>query len=413
MPIQVHQIARNFRDRWIPRSLRRPSFMDRDDRKSEFHRNSCCNRSPMNNNWHDLDGRPVEAIDRINQCMPATTLGNVSAQESCSAPSIGDCSTSGNTRKRKSRWDQPADPNPNLITLQSKEQNIDSVPLKQFEFSPLPGVREVKVDCPGKGSTEDKNCAGYAHDHCLPNEGNVACDGRQNNLVDVPPGFSFSLPNSLISSVATSTFVRPEFPFDKVIVGYPQEKFVSHLPVSYGIPLSIIQQFGTPNAETLENCIVPGMPFHPFPPLPAFPCDKGDPSPSLAVSHVPGFETSEVHHVSRPLSDESNPSPTGDQRDTCTPSTSNQYKSKREREFSNDLGTRYFKQQKPNNMRSVPPKPWIRNGQPCMNGSRDGTSCMGIGTLTNELSTYSEDISRMSEQAFDSGFEQSEHHNQH
>lgn len=272
MLIQVHQIARNFRDRWIPKSLRRFSFLDRDDVKTEFHRSSNCNRFPsMSNNWHDWGGRPMEAIDCIQQPMPGTTLGDVGIQEGFSAPDVSGCSTGGTkTRKRKSRWDQPAETNSNSITLQNKEQNLCSESLKHFKSSPLPGIPEVSVNYLDKGSREYENCV---RDHCL-HEANVDRDGRQKIHADVPPGFSSPLQPSLISSVTKSTNCHSNCHFDMVI-GHPQEKFVSRLPVSYGIPMSIMQQHSTPKDGTSGSwAVAPSMPFYPYPPLPALPRDK-------------------------------------------------------------------------------------------------------------------------------------------
>ncbi|XP_015885762.3 uncharacterized protein LOC107421114 isoform X1 [Ziziphus jujuba] len=411
---QVHQIARNFRDRWIPRPIRKPNFVDRDDGKTEFHRSSNSYRF-SHNNWRDQGGRPTEAIDCVKQSTVATPVVDAGVQEGCSAPSIGDCPTSGTkTRKRKSRWDQPAEIKPELSSLQHKEQKMDSTSVKQFESSSLPGIGAVAADYQDKVSREEKNCSHRVHDHHQVKEAHMAHDGRHSIPEDIPPGFSSPLKKALVSPIAPLMVHNSMCP--DMVIGQPQEKFVSRLPVSYGIPLSIMQQYGTPHVGSMV--IAPGMPFIPFPPLPPYPRDNKNPSPSLAFNHMTANEPAEEAQLDGCIpatshSEESSPSTTGDRPDADIPLTHNQNTAKRGRETSCDLGRRYFKQQKWNNSKSVPP--WLRNRLGCMGNARGGSNGVGIGKVTNELrSTYcSEDLSCKAEKAGNNFYQHSEHQNQH
>ncbi|XP_047340625.1 histone-lysine N-methyltransferase ASHH2-like isoform X2 [Impatiens glandulifera] len=180
---QVHQIARNFRDRWIPKTVRKISCANNgnDDLRLDHHHNqgTNCNRystrpdPPHNNNQKLL--LPINPIDGV----PCST--------SCPTNAI-------RTRKRKSRWDEA----PETMTNHEDPQNS----------------RSMNID------------------------------------VDAPPGFS--LPEC-------SDFIKVSL----------QKRFNSRLPVSYGIPLAVVQQFGFPQAERPISWVVaPGIPFQPFPPLP-------------------------------------------------------------------------------------------------------------------------------------------------
>ena len=408
--IQVHQIARNFRDRWIPKYLRRQCYLDRDDNKTEFSRSTNYNRySPTRNNESDRARRPSEATDCVKQSAPATPSVDAGSQEGISASYVAVSQSSGTrTRKRKSRWDQPAETNLDLSSLQPKEQKTEH---HQFESNPVPGSGELSVEYKDKLNREDTNGAGFVNVSCHVNKAETGHDEIKDVLDDVPPGFSSTLKRSPDSSVASATIFHSNCPSANV-VGHPQEKFSSRLPVSYGIPLSIIQQFGTPHEETAGSWVIaPGMPFQPFPPLPSFPRDKlKDPPPSGDSSHSSVNQPAEeaVHDSCLPAVTNSNDcssSTTGDQPSVQIPSTNNQFSSKRGRETSNDLGTRYFKQQKWNNTKLRPPWHWSRNSWGCGGDPRGETNSASVGNVTNELrSTYcSEDISN----------QQPENHTQH
>ncbi|KAF4353744.1 hypothetical protein F8388_024313 [Cannabis sativa] len=194
---QVHQIARNFRDKWIRKQGRKLTHMDRDENKTEISRSSNCNRfSVSQNDWPDHDRRPSEAFDCVKQPAIASTLVSAGIQEGSSASHTSVLPINGTrNRKRKSRWDQVTWDYP-VVTKPVVNDQLD------------------KDD-------------------------------------DFPPGFSLSL--------------------GVCHVGQPQDKFLSGSPVSYGISMSIIKQFGQVPETGGSWVVAPGMPFHPFPPLPPLP----------------------------------------------------------------------------------------------------------------------------------------------
>lgn len=92
---QVHQSARSFRDKWIPRPVRKINSMD----------NSTCNRfSSSHKRRRDQIGRFTEAVPSKKQAIIATPPADVSTQQTVTNPINGT-----KPRKRKSRWDQPAE----------------------------------------------------------------------------------------------------------------------------------------------------------------------------------------------------------------------------------------------------------------------------------------------------------------
>ena len=99
--IQVHQIARNFRDRWIPKPARRSSFMDRSDGRVESLWDSNGNRY---NHGRDQVVKSTEAINGTKESSVATSSVDAGTPEGCSASGSSGCPTNGTrTRERKSR----------------------------------------------------------------------------------------------------------------------------------------------------------------------------------------------------------------------------------------------------------------------------------------------------------------------
>ncbi|KAL3513728.1 hypothetical protein ACH5RR_026445 [Cinchona calisaya] len=210
---QVHQIARSFRDRWISRSFRKFSCIDRDDCRMEYHHGSTHDKiSASHANSSDCAGVPTEVLDDIAK--PVLASSSVDTR-------MPDVSTgSRGTRKRKSRWDQPSKGSPDLGADASR-----------------------------------------------------AGDGANDMNEDIPPGFSFPLNHPMLPSDAYGSDI--DHMEGRIHMGHPQPRFISRSSVAYGVPISIVQQFGTYQAETSENWIVgPGMPFQPFPPLPPYSRDK-------------------------------------------------------------------------------------------------------------------------------------------
>ncbi|WZZ33910.1 hypothetical protein YC2023_017311 [Brassica napus] len=133
------------------------------------------------------------------------------------------------------------------------------------------------------------------------------CQQTDVTLGDLPPGFSSPCTDAVTARGVKTDYPEPKCSFFGVMVrltAQPQEKFLSRLTVSYGIPLSIVHQLGSP-AKRIRRA-----------------------GPLLL-----GYRSFRV---------------------TGTVSTA----PNRKREFSSDIGTSYFRQQK----RNVPP--WIRNRKP-------------------------------------------------
>ncbi|XP_059301922.1 histone-lysine N-methyltransferase ASHH2-like, partial [Lycium ferocissimum] len=250
---QVHQIARNFRDRWINRPLWKRSCIGRDDCRINTHSGSQYNRCLVSQNQGcDLGCKPSEGAEYTCH----STVASVQADAGVLDGSAASCSDIGvacspRKRKRKSRWDHEA---------------------------------EAKSD--------------------PRNESNVGDNQRQVLDEDVPPGYEFppgfSVPVKAcrVSSDASSTAIySPEEPRcgehpHPVVMGYLQHRFISRLPVSYGIPFSEVQQFGSPQKGRFDAwTVAPGIPFQPFPPLPPYPRDKRDFVPAAAnpgvISELP------------------------------------------------------------------------------------------------------------------------------
>ncbi|ESQ27388.1 hypothetical protein EUTSA_v10017998mg [Eutrema salsugineum] len=280
---QVHQIARNFRDRWIPKPFRKPWRIDREERSESI-------RSPINSRFRASQEprydhhspRPAEPYASVISSRAATPE-TTPVSEASSEPNSSNPETNG--RKRKSRWDQPS---------MSKEHRTMTVSSQQTDVT----------------------------------------NGNQDVQDDLPPGFS-----------------SPCMDAPDAVTAQPQQKFLSRLPVSYGIPLSIVHQFGSPGKEDPTSwSVAPGMPFYPFPPLPPVShgeffakrngavCSSSMGNPTCSNEILPA--TTVPNQSSWNI-----PSVAG--TDSTAPN--------RKREFSSDIGTSYFRQQKQN----VPP--WMRN----------------------------------------------------
>ncbi|CAI9786607.1 unnamed protein product [Fraxinus pennsylvanica] len=161
---QVHHIARNFRDKWIPRHMRKNGCMVAG--RMEFHPRSSYTKFSVAHD-HGSQIKPSQAMECFEtQSMPESCTGNTGVPDiSASGDNCGNSGTK--KRKRKSRWDNPS------------------------EACPTP---------------------------------NINGDG--------PPGF-------------LSPFL-----------GDSQQRFSSRLPVSYGVPFTIIKQYGGHEAEASKGWAV-------------------------------------------------------------------------------------------------------------------------------------------------------------
>ncbi|CAL0319436.1 unnamed protein product [Lupinus luteus] len=353
---KVHQSARSFRDTWIPRPARK-HHMDRDGNRVESHRSFNPNRfSASHIHRHEQDLRPTEAIDRLQPPTHVTTSVDAGPQEGCSPLSHDRIENKGiKKRKRKTRWDQPAETNSYPIVV----------------------------------------------------SGSIY--GDQNIQEDVPPGFQCpagSLPAPLNSGDPASRNACHTGFSSNIVVVHPKEKFNSGLPVLYGMPLSVVHQYGTPHAEITESWVTaPGMTFKPFPPLPSYPRDEKIFHPSSSTNAMSIDQPAEVRQCdsSGPViysTDDMVPNTTGaNSEDTNVPCEDNEHISKRLKGDSHDLGSEYFRQQEWNNSKIY--RPWFRrNAWKCdvkLNNSSSGDICsIGVGDDVPKQSkgTYLEDIVR-------------------
>ncbi|KAG4200823.1 hypothetical protein ERO13_A05G238000v2 [Gossypium hirsutum] len=305
----VHEIARNFRDTWIPKPLRKHSYRDKVERRMELRRYLDCNRvSASHNHLRDQAIRSTEAITVVK----TTTLDN--SHEICSSSPTGVCQTNGTKiRKRKSRWDQPAE-----------TEKIDSRSPKKHEYSQLTILGKPTSNHMNKMSRWDKEC----HDILCKGEAVNVVNGKHRFQGDAPLGFP---------QPKTCQLKCPE-----MTIAHPQTRLISRLPVSYGIPLPIVQQ-------ELGNC--PGMPFHPYPPLPPSPCPHGkkDTPPVCAANSIGNNEDAkdEQQDCCRPATSYPDNSIRSTARcnepNSEIPCANIQRTSKRTRESSNDLGPLWHK----------------------------------------------------------------------
>ncbi|KAK9049221.1 hypothetical protein SSX86_031812 [Deinandra increscens subsp. villosa] len=351
---EVHQIARNFRDRYIPWSARRVHRPERDTARMEFQENSNSKSFPLQQRRpSEVADNPIKQIHRperdtarmefqerdtarmefqerdtarmgfqensnlksfpLQQRRPTEVADNpikqsASPVEVPSASCLSSCTDGTRTRKRKSRWDQPGDVVPDLQSLSTKEF------------------------MPNTGANEQQQTKSEAMD------------------VDAPPGFC-------PPSTATHHC--------KPVMGQPQDRYISRLPTAFGLPCSLLKKLGTTHGEgaPAESWIVaPGMTFHPFPPLPVYPRSEN--------RHVKEEES--WRHVK---AEESWGNPHNFHRDRNP----------------NTLGRRYFKQQKWNYSRSSGGQQWNPNkyGPAGSGGPNRNQPNMGVGYGGNETNgTY-------------------------
>ncbi|KAL8125336.1 histone-lysine N-methyltransferase ASHH2-like [Apium graveolens] len=374
---QVHQITRNLRDRWIPRPIRKNSYMDRDTGKLDFHRGpSNCNRlSALQRQLFDSGGRQPES----NECIKHLRNANIKCEniDSCSASCSSDCVASGvRVHKRRSRWDEPEESNLDTDFPLHKEPRINPRSVQVSQISPLHGTSGVPSN-QAATLNEEKHTNRSVNNSLLQMTTKHLDDNEPNMDEDAPPGFSSPRKDSFVSSTASSnalTFRQekcfcPEYP-SEVAVGHPQERFVSKFPVSFGIPLHVVEHFGRP-VDTAENWVVAaGIPFHPYPPLPPYPHERRGPPPALSsmmMKSVPvigeAFQNNGTYQFDQ--STISTSAACSLDSELSAPITQQNFQ--RTRGTSNCLDRRYFRQQKWNNTKSRPP--WVR--------SRDGRGNFG------------------------------------
>jgi hypothetical protein len=176
-------------------------------------------------------------------------------------------------RKRKSRWDYQPDEHYKMVGLK-----IQKVFSGHGEFDVQFGFTRNKL----QRNQGINNCYNGVHHMESSTEG--ADD-------DVPPGFE-TKQECQPSQLSIGSEVAP---------GLCMERCQPSLSVSYGVPVTLGQHFGTPDSEG-GQChqkwkVAPGVPSSPFLPLPTHP--RGSPCPSTSSSHM--FQpngTSPVNHSS-------------------------------------------------------------------------------------------------------------------
>ncbi|KAJ6798901.1 histone-lysine N-methyltransferase ASHH2 isoform X1 [Iris pallida] len=118
---------------------------------------------------------------------------------------------------------------------------------------------------------------------------------QQNASVEAPPGFGYLEKNANFEAPPGfesrqeehSSQMSSEIPVapGEVVMGHLQERYLSHLTVSFGIPVSLMQLGTLETGGRHSNpswSVAPSMPFHPFPPLPSYP----RPTPERGQTHV-------------------------------------------------------------------------------------------------------------------------------
>ncbi|CAM8999654.1 unnamed protein product [Rhodiola kirilowii] len=359
---QVHQIARSFRDRWIHRPLRKFSCMEKGT--IELPRGSSANNFSASNH----NDSPKDTKGQLKKIVISSGHVDNGRLEGCLASSVGRFLASGSTgRKRKSRWDQD----------EWIRRDGSSVCLKESmcQYStPSESLQETKIVDVASSSIDEV----------------VYMDE------DVPPGFTAPSKECIVSPSAMP--VGDEIGSQKVnhtpdpcevCQGHPLKKLISRYPVSYAMPISILNQDVASQNGSMENWeISPSMPFHPFPPLPLYP---------RAMIPPPGCSFGSVTIEA----------PEGKQN--CGPSTSandrvqrglgastasvggchinRQYCHKRAKGSPIDVGKTYFRQKK------ILIPPWMRRRQANFfgNSSKNMLCNGGAGNLSNGTRNFRSD----------------------
>lgn len=262
--MQVQQIARNFRDKWIPRAIKRVEPSDRDvgpDSQRSYGARSLFKRHL------DLGSRDSDAIVCVSEPMEQPMVPTLLNQHGETFAHLTDNNSNSGTgtRKRKSRWDQPSDDKVSVQqNIWSREEQTTEPCLKlkktafsNVEFSSTTEVLRHSFE----SQTED---SGASSRKTLV---------RHSTDEEVPPGFGSPLNNHVSCEIIN--------PRGEVVVGHRQDRYLSHMTVSYGIPVTLVQKLGTPDCEVDSEDynpwkIAPSIPFHPFPPLPSYP--RGQPN---------------------------------------------------------------------------------------------------------------------------------------
>ncbi|XP_058089839.1 uncharacterized protein LOC131236579 [Magnolia sinica] len=392
---QVQEIAKKFREKWIFEPIKQ-FYSDRDNCRMDL-QGGYCNRFSVSHKhwhdrgWHDRGSRHTDAIHCVPIPLDANSTGamcSLPMQLSSAAPSTDNMLMDGakKTRKRKSRWDQPAETKSEPRPPQHVEDQTAGTD-SNLKMQASPTQQEIHVEMLNQIS------------ECQREDGAT----RQGINDDAPPGFPSPYNNPQVPTNASSAGVCCLCPSHvpqsssscEAVVAHPQARYLSHLPVSYGIPLALVQQLGTPQEAGDGWVIAPGIPFHPFPPLPPYP--RGQTNLSSAPSSA--ANRNRLANGAREESQQAG----GDHADavhSCVASdgslpevavngANDAHTLGRVRWPSDNLGRRFFRQQKWNNNRE-PRKwpPWMRPrngwGFKGNNHVRNVSSVVCVGNAANE-----------------------------
>ncbi|KAI0528550.1 hypothetical protein KFK09_001092 [Dendrobium nobile] len=274
---QVLHIARNFADQWIPRNFSRVEPSEKDGKHicTKYPRHNWCPTSKIHS-WHEhgkQESRSIVSGSAAN-CLPSSEVDmqreafSLPTQQASSSASFTDNSPIERTRsrKRKSRWDQPADV---TIPVGQAYECLTDLPMlsimkhmRPSELEPLPDidVSKQKSETQTKGNNSSDVIA-------------VQESLQQNSDDDdeMPPGFESPCVDECPQLTSAATNMTGD-----VVIGHPLERYLPYLTVSYGMPIDLMHQLGIPETEVSTQFdpswkIAPAIPFKPFPPLPSYP----------------------------------------------------------------------------------------------------------------------------------------------
>ncbi|KAM0940024.1 putative [histone H3]-lysine(4) N-trimethyltransferase chromatin remodeling SET family [Dioscorea sansibarensis] len=382
--IQVHQIARNFRDKWMPRSIKRIELSDRDDNMPDSGYAFCNWTQSSFRRWHDMGTRDSDAIVCVNgdsrfSCNEPNTPGETSQFgtgqpiSGCLPFTDGSSAILAQSRKRKSRWDQPTD-----TTMREKlpvsNEDLKIGASKSMEHTILAEPRSPHEAMEQKPETDRLG-------NNTTSGPNMETSIQPNVDDDAPPGFG-----SLWKDNHSQISPKGSEAAAEVVAGHLQERYLSHLTVSYGIPLKLLEQLGTYDCGSRNPpnwAVAPGMPFHPFPPLPPYPRSTPSPAvstgtyPTQVVKESPAVSCSNV--ITSNISGEKSACELGAGLRHCqTPD--------RGRWPSRVPKRKVIHPQKWNNkrfQRCWPSRPWEGNHLEMRSSSRIGISPLGVGNGSN------------------------------
>ncbi|CAM0908295.1 unnamed protein product [Alopecurus aequalis] len=177
-------------------------------------------------------------------------------------------------RKRKSRWDYQPESHYKMVGLQIAEV-----------YSGGHGESDLETSLLRNKPWHGRNWVTSSNHNDVPIMGGSTNGGTDD---DVPPGFE---PQQQVPPGFEPRQEERQQPAQAcletggVAPGFCLGRYSPASSVSYGIPIALVQQLGTPEAEgTNKWKVAPGVPFNPSPPVSAFP--RGSPCPSTSSTQT-------------------------------------------------------------------------------------------------------------------------------